>query len=142
MRWRALQEGKVYAKQSLNGRQLTVGDVQEMVKNDTYMADHVMRFGEGLHGTRQFWKRRSSELHDMIKQLETKGMLFFTFNAADLHWPELYKLMPHGKNAMDIVSDEERSKHRRQDLIDNPHITAWFFEKRFKLFLENVLIPK
>ena len=54
MRWRTLQEGKVYVKQSLNGSQLTVGDVQEMMKDDNHMADHVVRFGEGLRGTRQF----------------------------------------------------------------------------------------
>ena len=85
MRWRALQEGKVYVKQSLNGKQLTVEDVQEMVKSDTHMADRVMRFGEGLRGTRQFWKKRSFELSDMIKQLGAKGMIFFTFSVADLH---------------------------------------------------------
>ena len=142
MRWRALQEGKVYVKQSQNGVQLTVEDVQKMVKSDTHMANRIMRFGEGLRGTRQFWKRRSSELSDMIKQLGAKGMVFFTFSAADLHWPDLHRLMPHGKNPINGVSEQERIKNRRKDLIDNPHIAAWFFDKRFKLFLQNVLIPK
>jgi hypothetical protein len=27
-------------------------------------------------------------------------------------------------------------------LIENPHITAWYFERRFKLFFEKVLVPK
>src|ERR1051325_131600 len=78
----------------------------------------------------------------MIKQLGAQGMIFFTFSAADLHWPDLHKLMPHGKNPAEAESEQESSKLRRQDLIDNPHIAAWFFEKRFKLFLKNVLIPK
>ena len=54
MRWRALQKGKVYVKQSQNGGQLTVEDVQEMLESDTHMANHIMRFGEGLRSTRQF----------------------------------------------------------------------------------------
>ena len=142
MRWRALQKLKVYVKQRLNGRQLTVEDVQEMVKNDNHMAERVMRFGEGLRGTRQFWKKRSFKLSDMIKQLGAQGMIFFTFSAADLHWPDLHKLMPHGENPIDVGSDEDQSKHRRQDLINNPHIAAWFFDKRFQIFLKTVLISK
>ncbi|CAB4435573.1 unnamed protein product [Rhizophagus irregularis] len=46
MRWRALQEGKVYVKQSLNGSQLTVGDIQKMMKDDNHMANRIVRFGE------------------------------------------------------------------------------------------------
>ncbi|GBC42713.2 uncharacterized protein LOC105316640 [Rhizophagus irregularis DAOM 181602=DAOM 197198] len=64
---------KIYVKQSLNGSQLMVGDIQEMMKDDNHMADRVMHFGEGLRGTRQFWQKCSSELYDMIKQLGQKG---------------------------------------------------------------------
>ncbi|GBB90822.1 hypothetical protein RclHR1_17900004 [Rhizophagus clarus] len=71
-----------------------------------------------------------------------KGMIFFTFSAADLYWPNLHKLMPDGENSMDEESDMKRSKHQHQDLIDNPHIAAWFFEKQFKVFIETGLIPK
>src|SRR5437764_15473147 len=108
MRWRALQEGKVYVKQRLDGKQLTVEDVQKIVKTDDHIANCVMYFGEGLRGTRQFWKKCSFELSDMIKQLEAQGMIFFTFSAADLHWPDLHKLMTHGENS---GSDEDQSKH-------------------------------
>ncbi len=52
MRWRALQEGKVYIKQNLNDNQLTVKDIQEMIANgDKHIADRIMRFGEGLRGS-------------------------------------------------------------------------------------------
>src|ERR1051325_4421228 len=102
------------------------------------LLDQVTRFGEGLRGTRQFWIRRRVELTDMIKQLGSQGMIFFTFSAADLHWAELHKLMPHGEIRIEGESEQDAAKHRRQDLIDNPHIASWFFEKRFKSFLENV----
>jgi len=41
----------------------------------------------------------------MIKQLDAKGMIFFTFSAADLHWPELHKLMPHDENLINLESE-------------------------------------
>ena len=75
----------------------------------------------------------------MIKQLGIQGMVFFTFSAAGLHWPELQKLISHKESSL---TDQETNKHRRQDLIKNPHIATWFFEKWFKLFLEKVLVLK
>ena len=85
--------------------------------------------------------RRRNELLDMIRQLGSQGMIFFTFSAADMHWPDLHNLMPNGVNTI-RETVQEASKRRRKDLIDNPHIAAWFFEKRFKVFFEKVLIPK
>src|SRR6185437_2123889 len=108
MRWRALQEGKVYVKQVLDGKQYSVEELKEMVESDSRMADRIVRFGEGLRGTRQFWIRRRFELADMIRQLGSQGMVFFTFSAADLHWPELHKLMPHGE------MDQDVSEYRRK----------------------------
>src|SRR3989337_2029600 len=103
------------------------------------MVDHIMRFGEGLQGSRQFWHRRQFELSGMIKQLGSQGMVFFTFSAADFHWPDLHALMPHG-DSLSILSEQEANRYKRQDLIDNSHISIWFFEKRFKLFFEKVLV--
>jgi hypothetical protein len=140
MRWRALQEGKVYVKQNLSDSQIVVSDIQEMIaQGDQNLADKIMRYGEGLRGCRQYWMARRNELSDFIKQIGHQGLVFFTFSAADLHWPELHKLMPDEGN-----TGEERisARQRQQNLVDNPHIAAWFFDKRFKCFLEDVLIPQ
>lgn len=140
MRWRALQEGRVYVKQNLEDDQLEVADIQEMIASgDKKLADQIMRYGEGLRGTRQFWMARRGELSDMIKQIGHQGMIFFTFSAADLHWPELHKLMPDHGNTND---EAETAKQRQTNIIENPHIATWFFDKRFDTFLRNVLIPR
>ena len=68
-----------------------------------------MRYGEGLRGTRQFWTARRHELTDMIKQIGHQGLIFFTFSAADLHWPELHKLMEREEHN----GDEAESAKRR-----------------------------
>ena len=55
MRWRALQEGKVYIKQNPTNSQITVTDIQERIAlGDNHIADRIMRFGEELRGSRQF----------------------------------------------------------------------------------------
>ena len=127
MRWRALQEGKVYVRQNLNDEQIDVTDIQEMIEQgDQNLADKIMRYGEGLRGSRQFWMARRYELSDFIKQIGHQGLIFFTFSVADLHWPELHKLMLDEENSGDSANK------RQQNLVDNPHIAAWFFNKRFE----------
>ena len=39
-------------------------------------------------------------------------------------------------------NDAETAKQRQQNVVDNPHIAAWFFDERFKEFLKSVLIPQ
>ena len=70
MCWRTLQEGKVYVKQNLADPQIKVTDIQERInQGDSHIADRIMRFGEGLRGSQQFWNARRWELSDMIKQI-------------------------------------------------------------------------
>src|SRR5437016_3883810 len=73
----------------------------------------------------------------MIKQLGSEGMIFFTFSSADLHWPELHKLMPSIES-----SEVENTNHRHKNLVENPHTAAWFFDKRFEIFFNDVLIKQ
>lgn len=67
----------------------------------------------------------------MIKQLSSDRMMFFTFSLANLYWPELHRLMP-GENT-------ENANLHYKNLVDNPYIVAWFFNKRFKIFFNDVL---
>ena len=41
-------------------------------------------------------------------------------SAADYHWPELHKLLPH-------ATEPPTLSMRIQAIIDYPHITDWFF---------------
>ncbi len=44
-----------------------------------------MQFDEGLCGSQQFWNARRWELSNMIKQIGSQSLIFFTFSTADLH---------------------------------------------------------
>lgn len=71
MRWRALQDGRIYIKQNLQDAQLTVTDIQERIaQGDKYLADRIMRFGESLRGSRQFWKARRLLLGFSVNDLK------------------------------------------------------------------------
>ncbi|CAG8615853.1 14656_t:CDS:2, partial [Cetraspora pellucida] len=86
----ALSERHVFIKQNLEERQLTIEEVIDLIQNDTHMADQVVR----------------SELTDIIKQLGSKEMVFFTFSTADMQWPDLYKLMPNGECPIEEINQE------------------------------------
>ena len=57
------------------------------------------------------------ELSDMIKQIGHRGLIFFTFSAADFHWPELHQLMANDE-------EDDSGKQRVQNIVDNPHIAT------------------
>ncbi|GES78966.1 replication protein A 70 kDa DNA-binding subunit-like [Rhizophagus clarus] len=97
------KDEKVYVKQNLNDKQLDVAGIQEMIAGgDKQLTDQIMRYGEGLRRTQQFWMAQRRELSDMIKQIGHQGFIFSTFSVADFHWPKLHKLMPdNGTNGSD-----------------------------------------
>ena len=79
-------EGKVYVKQKLIDPELRISDIQERIAaGDKHMADRIMKYRENIRGSRQFWMSRRYELTDMIKQVGSEGMIFFTLSSADLH---------------------------------------------------------
>ena len=137
MRWRALQEGKIYVKQNLNDECITITDIKEKIEGDNHFADRIMRFRVGLRGSCQFWNARRGEVSDMVKQLGSQGLIFFTFSAADLHWPELHRLMSPNEN---VTEGSESNRQNHQNVVNNPQIVAWFFNKRFETFFNDVLI--
>ena len=38
-----------------------------------------------------------------------------------------------------VREENESTNLRHKNLVDNPHIAAWFFNKRFEIFFNNVL---
>ena len=64
---------------------------------DNFTAEQLMnrlRYAAKVQGSSQYWFQRYQELRALIEQ---KGppTLFWTVSAADNHWPELHKLLPH-----------------------------------------------
>ena len=55
---------------------------------------------------------------------------FFTLSSADMHWPELHRL---------LGNEDGTSEERRQAVIKNPHLVIWFFTQRVESFIKNWL---
>ncbi|PKK57480.1 hypothetical protein RhiirC2_797946 [Rhizophagus irregularis] len=71
--------------------------------------------------------RQNNEIREKAKK--DKAILNSKTCAADFHWPNLHRLMPDDEDA-------------QLKVINNPHITAWFFTKRFESFFNDVLKEK
>ncbi len=93
MRWRALQTGRIYVRQHPHDAQLSVEELRDMVgREGAAFSNRVLHYSASLRGTRQYWFRQRSRL---IAMVDTLGLptVFFTHSAADLHWPELARLI-------------------------------------------------
>lgn len=53
----------------------------------------------------------------------------FTFSSADMHWPDLHALF-------NCSLSDNTPESRRQNVINNPHITDCFFTKRIENFIK------
>lgn len=70
-------------------------------------SNRVLRYAASLRGTRQYWMQQRSQLIAMVDTL-SMPTIFFTYSAADLHWPELSRLIDTQNNGQNSA------------LIENP----------------------
>ena len=62
------------------------------------MVNRLQRYVSKVQGTNQYWYQR---LQELLALLEQKGCptFFFTFSAADSHWPDLQRLLQNDEGA-------------------------------------------
>jgi len=135
------QEGGMRVRKSfLYAFLIETGDLRELLHGDlNNLALRVSRLGANLRGTRPYWLTRRRDLRAMIKQLCCPH-LFATFSAADVQWPDLHRFMP--TDLPPNCTEQERARIYNRDLNDNPGIAAYYFHRRWELFLHHVLKPK
>ena len=127
MRWRALQNGRIYIKQHPKDAYLSLSDLKEMVSSGgEQFTKRVLHYASSLRGTRQYWFQQRSRLISMIDTLGTPTV-FFTHSAADTQWPEL---------AMLFAADPESSFSRSSAINENPAIADYFFHERITKFMK------
>ena len=69
----------------------------------------------------------------MVRSLGTPTV-FFTLGAADLHWPQLNKLLAPDED----LSNESSFARRKQLLNENPLIVETFFNKRVQFLVREL----
>ena len=132
-RKRALQQTGIYLKQNPGDAPMSSADIHNLM--DTCNAQSNMyklsRYVGNILGSNAYWQKQKQDLRTIVSKKGT-GTIFFTFSAADMHWEELHALFH--KNPAQLSSQE-----RRQNVINNPHLTDWFFVQRLENFIQNWL---
>jgi hypothetical protein len=67
--------------------------------------------------------------------------LFFTVSAADIQWPDLHQHMP-AHPGEPPESEQEAYRIKMANLNENPAIAAYYFQKRWGIFFEEVVQPQ
>ena len=111
---------------------MTIEELREMVNSMSgkQMVNRLQRYVSKVQGTSPYWCQRLQELLALIEQ---KGCptFFFTFSAGDTYWPELQRLLQNEEGAT--------WSEQGQAVIDNPHLTDWFFKQRLDDFIRHWL---
>ena len=130
-----LSQANIYLQQHPADANLTVEDLRAMVGN--LSAEQLMkrleRYAAKIQGSSQYWFQRCQELKALILDKGTPTF-FWTVSSADLHWPELHHLMPHPLDDTYITHTM-----RVQAVINNPHITDWYFTSKLSDFVDHWL---
>ena len=131
-RHQLLSQANIYLRQHPADANMTMEELKDMVNSMSanQMVNRLQRYVSKVQGTNQYWYQR---LQELLALLEQKGCptFFFTFSAADSHWPDLQRLLQNDEGAT-------RSQ-RAQAVIDNPHLTDWFFVQRLEAFVTHWL---
>lgn len=130
-RWEAVSQGNVFVKKQ-DLQNVSAEEIRNRIRNDRNFLRKVMSYAATIPGTDSFWFKKSSELRTMIEQL---GMptLFFTLSYADLHEPDLGRILRSFPNQTSAQS---------KLVNENPILVDWFFHEKVKLFFSEVVAVK
>ena len=94
-RHRSLGQTKVYFKQNAQDANLTMTELQELLKTGEgeRLMQRMSPYAANITGSDAYWYQRRSELQATFEQ-KKPATVFFTFSYADNHWHDLHKLMP------------------------------------------------
>ena len=93
-RHQLLSQANVYLRQHPADANMTMEELKQMVNSMSanQMMNRLQRYVSKVQGTNQYWYQRLQELLALIEQKGCSTFLF-TFSAADMHWPDLQRLL-------------------------------------------------
>lgn len=143
LRNQALAKGRIYVQRNSEFENMNGEQIKAALLANPALYKKILSYCSNLRSTPPYWYSKSKELEDMVKQLKSPT-LFFTLSAADLQWPELFRLLGlFNLDDNEPLANESREYRRRKKLLnENPLLVAWFFEIRSESFIKNVLFRK
>ena len=130
-----LQQTGIFLKQNPGEQHLTLEEIREMINNNNsnLLMTKLSRYITNISGSDAYWYKAKEDLKAII-QHAGPPTFFFTFSAADMHWPQLHSLIGN-----ETSEGNNLSETRCQNVINNPHIVDWFFTERLKRFIKHWL---
>lgn len=99
------------------------------------------RYAANLPGTDGFWYKQTTELQSAMIALGCPT-LFYTLSMADLHWPDLLRLLPWPPDlqvdSLAALASKERTRIVQKMINKNAHIVAWYFHTRLNEFRDQM----
>ena len=129
-----ISQTSIYLHQHPTDANLTVEDLHDMVGrvDSEVMMKRLQRYAAKVQGSSQFWYQKYQELRALLKR-KGSPTFFCTLSSADPYWPELHSLMPHS------LGTQTTHSMRVQAVIDNPHLTDWFFSSKLSQWVDHWL---
>ena len=129
-RKRILQQTGMFLKQNPGEAHLTAEELRQMAtsNNTSMFISKISRYLSNITGSNAYWHKAKEDLKAIIAHAGAPTF-FFTFSSADMHWPELHAIF--GNSVSNNSTD-----NKRQNVINNPHITDWFFTQRLESFIK------
>ena len=113
---------------------LTVEELQAMFGNlsSEHLMKQLQRYAAKVQGSNQYRFQRHQELRALLNQ---KGppIFFWTVSSADTYWPELHNLVMHPPGT------QPTHRMRVQAVINNLHITDWYFSSKLSEWIDRPL---
>ena len=132
-RHQLLSQTTIYLHHHPEDDNLTVDELRAMAQTSTaqQLMTRLQRYTAKVQGSNQYWFQRYLELRSLLEQ---KGppTIFWTLSSADMYWPDLHALLPH-------LDDNPHHGMRVQAVIENPHLTDWYFTCRLSDWVQEWL---
>ena len=122
---------------------MTVEEICEMMEagDAVGLAQRVSHAGTKLAGSKPFWQSAQKDLIAQIQALDIgTPHVFFTCSSADIQWADMHHHMPN--NDPNAAENATSYRTRMNDLNNNPAIAAYYFQKRWQIFFDEVIKPK
>ncbi|EED14419.1 hypothetical protein TSTA_106280 [Talaromyces stipitatus ATCC 10500] len=110
---------------------------EEDSEESNSVVNSITRMSNTIQGTRPYWASKRSDLIAYNQNLGA-SYLFFTSTPADYQWGDLQRQFPNYERWKDGNAIERRVI-ARENVVNNPHICAYWFWLRLKTFFNEIL---
>ena len=101
-------------------------------------SDEAYRFMQPIRGTPAYWENAQKDLFAMLRQLGIPTW-FCSFSAAEFRWKDIVSTIMQQEN--DKRSFEDLTWNDKSEILkSNPVTVARMFDKRFHVFLQDVIL--